>query len=306
MRLVLDARTAAFAALIDHAGLFPPVSQSMPDAVDSYRKIRSGSLAWAAGRFLCRASQLSDLAAVATSTFTQGETPWEISVVFDLSPGESAAHAVDFEAEMDPVMTIAAAEANLTEPTGGATDSLLNAMLSVAPEVVPFIEVDRSVPIAAQVDLITHALHSHRRVGGANLRCGGVTVDQFPTSAEVAEFIMACTDQRLPFKFTAGLYQPIRHFDEDLGIERHGFVNVLMAAALAADGSDIRTVESAVADTDTDDFSLSAAFASWQGHEVPGSALRRMRQTGFTAYGSCDFDEPIQALERLGFLGGGA
>lgn len=306
MRLVLDARTAAFAALIDYAGLFPPASRSMPDAFASYRTIRSGPRAWVGGRFLCRASQLPELAAVATATLTRRETPWEISVVFDLPAGESAAHAVDFQAEMDPVMTIAAVEAKLTEATAVELGSLLDAMLSVGTEVVPFVEVDRSVSITAQVGLIADALRSRRRVGGAKLRCGGETADLFPTSAEAAEFIMAATDQGLPFKATAGLHQPIRHFDEDLGIERHGFVNILMAAALAVTGSDIMTIEAIITDTDPKAFSLAAAFATWRGHEVPGSALRRMRQTGFIAYGSCDFDEPTEALEHLGFLGGGA
>ncbi len=306
MRLVLDARTAAFAALIDYAGLFPPASLSVQDAFASYRKIRSGPLAWVGGRFLCLASQLPDLAAVATATLTRGEAPWEISVVFDLPAGESASHAVDFQAEMNPVMTIAAVEAKLTEPTAVALDSMLDAMLSVGTEVVPFVEVERSGSITAQVGLMADALGSRRRVGGVKLRCGGEVVDLFPTSAEVAEFIMAVTDHGLPFKATAGLHRPIRHFDEDLGIERHGFVNILMAAVLADTGSDIATIKAIIQDTDPNDFSLSAVFASWRGHEVPGSALRRMRRTGFVAYGSCDFDEPTEELEHLGFLGGGA
>ncbi len=306
MRLVLDARTAAFAALIDYAGLFPPASRSVHDAFVSYRRIRSGTLAWVGGRFLCRASQLPELAAVATATLTPGESPWEISAIFDLPAGESAAHAVDFQAEMDPVMRIAAVEAKLTDPTAAALDSLLDVMLPVGTDVVPFVEVDRSGSIRAQVGLIADALSSRRRVGGAKLRCGGDAADLFPTSAEVAEFIMAATDHGLPFKATAGLHRPIRHFDEDLGIERHGFVNILIAAVIAATGSDITTIEAIITDTDPNGFSLSAAFASWRGHEVPGSALRRMRQTGFVAYGSCDFDEPTEALEHLGFLGGGA
>lgn len=306
MRLVLDARTAAFAALIDYAGLFPPASQSMEEAVNSYQQARSGTFSWVGGRFLCRASQLSELAAVAAATFEQGEAPWEISVIFDLPPGESAAFAVDFQAEMDPVLTIAAAEAKLVEPTAEAVDSLLNAMLSVAPEAVPFVEVDRFASMAAQVGIIADALESRRRVGGAKLRCGGVAADQFPTSAELARFIMAATDHRLPFKATAGLHQPIHRFDEGLGVERHGFVNILIAATLAASGMDQADVESVISESDPDAFAMSTAFASWQGHEVPGSALRRVRRSGFVAYGSCDFDEPIEALNRLGFLGGGA
>jgi hypothetical protein len=306
MRLVLDARTAAFAALVDYAGLFPPASLQMAESVAQYRRHRSGSHAWVAGRFLCRASQLSELAAVATADFSAGEVPWEIGVIFDATPGESAALAVDFQAEMEPVMSIASAEAKLVEPTPDAVGPLLDAMTSVAPDVVSFVEVDRSASVTAQVELIADALGRRRRVGGAKLRCGGTTVDSFPSPHEVAEFIIVSTNQRIPFKATAGLHQPIRHFDPALGTERHGFVNILMAAAIAEAGSDSETIEKIVADTDPDSFSLTATFASWKGHEIPGSALRRARRSGFVAYGSCDFDEPIEALEQLRFLGGGA
>jgi hypothetical protein len=305
MRLVLDARTAAFAALIDYAGLFPPASLSIPEAVDEYLRIRSGSHQWVVGRFLCRASQLADLAGAATSALRPGDAPWEIGVIFDRTPGESATEANDFHAEMDPVLSIRSAEAKLDEPTASAVDSLLDAMLSVAPDVVPYLEVNRTEAITEQVSIIARALDTRRRVGGAKLRCGGVTADLFPSPHEVAEFVISCTDQHLPFKATAGLHQPVRHFDDELEIERHGFVNILMASALAESGADVDTVEEVIWDTNPDNFSLSAAFASWRDSEVPGSALRRMRQSGFISYGSCDFDEPIETLEDLGFLGGG-
>ena len=155
MRLVLDARTATFATLIDYAGLFPPARLPMTDAVHDYRILRSGDLGWVSGRFLCPASELSDLASVATATFLTGESPWEVGVIFDGPQGESAALAADFQAEMDPAMTIAGAEANLTEATPAAVASLLDAMLSVATDVVPFVEIDRSMPIGHQVDLIS-------------------------------------------------------------------------------------------------------------------------------------------------------
>lgn len=305
MRLVLDARTAAFAALIDYAGLFPPASLSMSLAVAEYRQIRSEEHRWVAGRFLCPASQLTELAATATATLPLGEVPWEVGVIFDGTPGESGAESVDFQTEMDPAMTIAAAEAKLGEPTSAALTVLLDATLSIGPNVVAFIEVDRAASITDQVSLVANALGERRRVGGAKLRCGGISPDLFPTPTEVTQFIVACTNQQLPFKATAGLHEPIRHFDAHLGVERHGFLNILMAAALAEAGSDPSTIEEVIRDTEADSFSVSAAFASWRGNEIPGSALRRMRHAGFVSYGSCDFDEPIEALADLGFLGGG-
>jgi hypothetical protein len=181
-------------------------------------------------------------------------------------------------------------------------------MLSVAPEVVPFLEVDTTGGtdhIAERVSLIAQEVATRRRVGGAKIRCGGMTAELVPTPHDVAAFVFACTARRLPFKATAGLHQPIRHFDSRLGTERHGFVNILMASALAEAGVDVDTVEAVVTDTNPGNFSLSVAFASWRDREVPGSALRRMRHTGFISYGSCDFEEPIEALEQYGMLGGG-
>ncbi|MDK1027113.1 MAG: hypothetical protein QGM49_07290, partial [Actinomycetota bacterium] len=306
MRLVLDARTAAFAALIDYAGLFPPASLDMDDAVVAYRRALASPQSWVAGRFLCRASQLTDLAASATASLVAGDQPWEIGVIFDLPPGESAALATDFHAEMDPVMTVAAAEARLDEPTAVRVGALLDAILAIAPDVVPFVEVDRSASLRDQVELITDGLEQRHRVGGAKIRCGGVSPDLVPTPGEVAEFIMAATTRSLPFKATAGLHQPIRHFDEELGVERHGFVNLLMASTFAASGMDRAVLEAVIAEVDPDAFAISTAFASWRDHEVPGSALRRTRQSGFVSYGSCDFDEPVEALRALGFIGEGS
>ncbi|MCB1247131.1 MAG: hypothetical protein KDB69_07695, partial [Acidimicrobiia bacterium] len=137
-------------------------------------------------------------------------------------------------------------------------------------------------------------------------RCGGVTADLFPSPDEVAEFIAAVVDTGLPFKATAGLHQPIRHWDAGMGVTCHGFVNLLMATAAAAEGRDGSTVAAIVAEEDPEAFSVSAALASWRDVHIPGSAMRRVRQRRFVAYGSCDFDEPIDALIDLGMLGDGS
>lgn len=306
MRLVLDARTAAFAALIDYAGLFPPASLDMEAAVSAYRRHTTSPQRWIAGRFLCRASQLTQLALVATRSFVPGDRPWEVSVVFDLAPGESAALASDFHTEMEPAMSVAAAEAKPVDATADAVNSLLDAVSSITPDVVPFVEVDRSASLTGQTEIIAHTLKARNMVGGAKLRCGGASAEMFPTTTEVAEFIVATAENRLPFKMTAGLHQPIRHFDVELGVEVHGFVNLLMATALAWSGADTTTVEEAVDEDGNEAFSISVAFASWRSHEFSGPSLRRMRTSGFVAYGSCDFDEPVKELEQLGLVGEGA
>jgi len=52
---------ALFAGLIDYAGLFPPASLSMSEAVRNYDAYRRGEHAWMLGRFVAPASKLSEV-----------------------------------------------------------------------------------------------------------------------------------------------------------------------------------------------------------------------------------------------------
>ncbi|MEN8240011.1 MAG: hypothetical protein ABFR53_12525 [Actinomycetota bacterium] len=304
MRLILDARTAAFAALVDYAGLFPPASLDMAGAVEGYRAARSSDARWVAGRFLCPASRLEELAGVLTTTFIDGEDPWEIGVVLDTEPGEGASAAQTFHVEMQPAAIIASAEARPLDAAPASIAALVDTLVSIQPEVVPFVEVAASEPLKDQISTVAQALGELGRVGGVKIRCGGTVASMFPEPGTVASFILEATNAKLPYKATAGLHQPIRHYDSDLGVWRHGFVNLLVAAAAAEAGHGVEKLTTIVADTDPDAFAISTAFATWRDLSIPGPAMRRVRTQGFVAYGSCDFFEPIEALEGLSFLGG--
>ncbi len=304
MRLVLDARTAAFASLIDYAGVFPPASLPMADAVERYRRLRSGDDRWVVGRFLCRASQLEELAAVATRGMTRGERPWSVGVIMDVSPGAAASVAHEFQREMSPVMEVTSAEVRIgAAPTVGA---LLDAVSAVDAGVAAFIEVDPEHALRAQMDAIGSSLRDRGMTGGAKIRCGGATPDAIPPVEFVSEFVWEASMAGVPFKATAGLHQPIRHLDEELGAVRHGFVNLLLGSVAADQGEDRATVSAIVAEEDSREFTIGPMAASWRHLSFPGSAVRRSRSFGFLAFGSCDADEPIGALRDLAFLGEGA
>lgn len=305
MRLVLDARTASFGGLIDYAGLFPPAAKTMDAAVAEYAQLRSGRARWIVGKFLCRASELEALAAAAVHHMTNGAQPWEVGAIFDMGPGAGAMLVNDFQSEMSPALAVSSVEAKTPRSDAEAIATTIESVGSLESETSIFVEIVRGENINDQIDAIAANLRSRGRTGGAKLRCGGLQQKDFPSVDDVTEFLWSASHERLPFKATAGLHQPVRHFDADLGVWRHGFVNFLVASVACADGAERATVEAIVEEPDPEAFAISAAAVRWRDLHLPGSAIRRSRREGFIAFGSCDLDEPISALADLGFLGGG-
>ena len=301
--LIPDARQEMFRGLIDYAGMFPPASRDMAGAVAGYRAARASAEGWIAGRFLCSATRLEELAGVLVATMDRGEAPWPIGVVFDTDPATSVAAAAAFHSEMEPAATIELAEIRI--PPGSATEAierLFTTAASVTETVVPFLEVPRDGSIPATVRAIAAVVSDALRPGGAKLRCGGASPEDFPSTEEVAGFIVACTEHDLPFKTTAGLHHPIRHYDENLDVMRHGFVNLLTASVAAREGAGVPAIVAIIAETEPGSFELSFAGVMWQGERVGPNAIGETRSHGFVAYGSCEFDQPVEDLAELGYL----
>jgi hypothetical protein len=149
-------------------------------------------------------------------------------------------------------------------------------------------------------------LHEVKREGCfAKLRTGGVTPEAIPSLEQVAAFIRACADRRLPFKATAGLHHPIRA-EHPLTYEAnapravmHGFLNVFLAAAFAWYGKD--DIEPILAETDPAALSFDSS-ARWRQRTLSAEQVREARTEFAHAFGSCSFDEPVRDLQALGLL----
>ncbi len=329
MSLLVDGRKALFGNLIDFAGMFPPASLDTAAAVAGYRSARNGPHAWMLGRFLCPASRLEELAAVLTATMTAGEPPWSVGAIFD-GPGAVEA-ATSFHRHMTPGAEIGAVELRTPPEAVGVGKSvedaigllapLADAAASVSPTVTPYLEIVRTDTWATSFRMVVDAIAelSKRRLRpiGAKLRTGGLDAAAFPTPEQVARFITACAAREVPFKFTAGLHHPIRHRWVDLDVMgldvmgldvmgldvmRHGFLNLLVAAALAVEGADETVLVAAIAEEDPEAFGVGPAGVTWAGRRIGVSAVRRSRGSLFPAYGSCSFDEPVDDLVALGIL----
>lgn len=305
MTLLIDARRALLEGLVDYAGMFPPASLAVPAAVAEYRESRQGPHAWMLSRFLCPASRLEDLAGELTGSMAAGEAPWRVSVVFDGVAPADAITAAAFDRTMSPAATVELVEAPLpADGDGDGIAAVLDAALSVSSEVVPFLEVGRGPGMTAAVATIASLRRRRLRPVGVKLRTGGPTPDAFPEPGEVAGFIAACRDVGLPFKVTAGLHHPVRHRHPELDVMRHGFLNLLVAAALAGEGAAVADLVAVVADTDPEAFTVTTTGLSWRGRRIAAGSLLAMRHRLFPAYGSCSFDEPVADLAAMGIVEG--
>jgi hypothetical protein len=149
------------------------------------------------------------------------------------------------------------------------------------------------------IDLIEHiSVHGLR----AKIRTGGLTPDAFPSSKDIAQFMRKCAQWGVAFKATAGLHHPVRcvrALTYEANAPRgtmHGFVNVFMAAAL------LPRAEAILEDDDASGFTFDDDTASWRGHAVLTSDLKKLRDDFAISFGSCSFEEPVHDLKELGWL----
>lgn len=272
---------------IDYAGLFPPASLGMADAVRNYARYASGPDAWALGNFVLPLASLREFEAAAAGLGLERRIPLTV-----ILPG------VEFD--VDAVKTglsfgiVRSAEVRVDEPAQvGAVASL------AAPGVDSYFE----IPARHDwMDVLAAIAEEGER---AKVRTGGVERGSIPSPLDVVNFMAECARARVAFKATAGLHHALRGehaltYEADAPTETmHGFLNVLLAAALVFaggdDGAALRTVE----ETRADAFRFSEDAVAWDGKRLSLDDLRYAREQFVISFGSCSFDEPLADLRAL-------
>jgi hypothetical protein len=178
-------------------------------------------------------------------------------------------------------------------------------VLDAAADRVPGLDVYCECPAAApNLDVLLDAIHSTGC--GAKLRTGGLVAEAIPSSLDVATFIAGCTERGIPFKATAGLHHPLRgvhgltNAADAPRAEMHGFLNVFVAAALAATHRlDARSLVALVEERSPTAFSFDEGGVSWRGLRADTAAITAARMLA-RGFGSCSFEEPVDDLKALG------
>ncbi|MBB6170689.1 hypothetical protein HNR23_000749 [Nocardiopsis mwathae] len=288
--------------LVDDAGLFPPTALSMPQAVERHRSDRIVAHPMLTHRFLCPAGRWDELCRRLSDVgWPEGDPETDDRAAGGGGPGPGErldvglilppeAGATGMLPEPDPRIRVTHCEIPADAADIRKAAHLLRSVEIGAQARTVYFEPRRGPGWLGAVEVLAGA-----RPLGVKVRCGGVRSDLFPSIPELEAFITACRDHDVPFKATAGLHHAARHTDPKTRFTHHGYLNLLLATAVAADGGGSAEVRSALAETD--ERRLAREIRA-----LDPAVAERAREL-FTAYGSCSTGDPVRDAGRLGLLG---
>ena len=284
---------------IDYAGLFPPAGLGMSPAVQNYIRYRAGVDAWALGRFVVPATRLAELEKSAADVSAPGEhARLQLSVLVGPDVSGDLARIAAFQSRQAGLERITV---DMIETKAETSSIIQDTMHQVPPRLPVFFE----LPIEKDpADLLAAVVAAS---AGAKVRTGGVTREAFPSTANLARFIRACVQARVPFKATAGLHHALRAeyrltYEENSAEARmFGFINLFLATALARDGLAEPDIRGILEESSPDAFRLENGAITWRDCRLDQKALERSRET-MVSFGSCSFTEPITELQSLHWL----
>jgi len=287
------------AGAIDYAGLFPPAKLDMENAVHHYAAYRGGQYAWALGRFIVPAAQLHEFEQAFMQVSEEGGDEWGVSLLVGSDVTEHLEAIAEFN-QRSGHGQVATARIDAVEIKASAAEEMTG---FTAPRPLQvYVEVPLDPDPGPVLDAIAAAGVR------AKVRTGGVTPGAFPDDRHLARFVIACAERKLAFKATAGLHHALRaqyrltyEPDSPSGM-MYGFLNMLVAAAVARDGGDGGDVVAALNDPSALNIRFDDTGFTWSRYHNDLATIAALRKTFFTAFGSCSFTEPIEDLKSLELL----
>jgi len=313
--------------IVDYAGLFPPADLPLREAIENYAEYRTEPEAWILSRFVLPVRRLDDLTPH-QALFKQGG-PFLFSVL-GTGGGTPDAFLDAFRRDLDAIDTFDEHHA------GRAQVDVMEVRLppaligSTSSDILSFLDrVDRALVTAGtanldlffEIPLEEDALDSlpalcaaiaefnsrqsvpARCEVGLKIRCGGRNPEDIPDAESIARVICACRDAGVCFKATAGLHHPVRHYDDSMEKDRHGFFNIFGAAVLAQElDLPVADVQPILLEDVEDNFQFLKDSFGWRDLTVHIDGVEHTRETLAASFGSCSFTDPIHDLRDLDLI----
>ena len=287
----MQARRALLEGILDYAGLFPPQALPLDEAVRTYGELRHHPHAWMLGRFVIPAGRLADL---------DPPEAWPLAVLL----GRGADWLAALREETSALAAFRARQpdcpvevAELAVPAGAPLEAGLDLL---PPDLLVFCEPGWGAELEAGIARLG-ALRGAGRPVALKLRTGGLKAEDHPEPEQLARAMVAAAGAGVPMKFTAGLHQPVRHEAPGPGCRQFGFVGVFMAAMLARDpGVPLEDLVALLEEPRMGAFQARGELA-WRHHRLAAERVWELRQH-VVGFGSCSFQEPLEALVDAGWL----
>jgi hypothetical protein len=284
----MSAIDSLLTGLIDYAGLYPPAGLEMRIALRNYISYLHSKHALALGRFLVDLPRVSDVKRIA------GEAPRGCRIAVIATPSadwDGLRHMLDQGLAIDTV------EVKVQCP-----DDVDSIARSIPEGLQSYFE----IPLSGGSVGLFDAIEAHG--ARAKLRMGGLVAEAFPSVEVILKMLSALARRKLKFKATAGLHHPIRSrhpFSSQPGSANgmmHGFINLASAAAVLFHGGAEEDAKDLLEEQNSSAWQVSDEAIAWRSLRWSADELRRVREQFFLSFGSCSFTEPIEDLEKLGWL----
>lgn len=306
--------------IIDYAGLFPPASLNLAQAFHNYVFYMQGSNKWMLNKFIIPAKRLNELLALMNDMKINGTAPFSVLgsggdtiKAFEENLAADMKSIAEFIKSSENSVSIDAFEVRLPKEIieQDNEDDMLDLMISVSDALER--TVGKNVPVFYEAALdenyesaiirIVESVASLNKSCGYKLRTGGTESTAFPSAELIAFAIMTCCEFGVPMKCTAGLHHPIRHYNEGVKTNMHGFLNIFGAGILAYTSNlDEAEIIEVINDEDPYEFIFKEDGFEWNEIQVSNTQIKDARENFIVSYGSCSFDEPIDDLKMLELL----
>lgn len=310
--------------IIDYAGLFPPAKLSLYDAIHEFRRYRDHKNANLLARFVVPIAQLTNVHQEVGEFINVTKSPWVFTVLLNaqqdadsfLESLETDVKAMrkfldryrQGEAVVDSCEVVLPQEF-VDNPSAQDLVPFLSEVKEILSEMpgVPrlFFEVPyRQTKLLEKISTAFAQHNKHERHNIAvKLRTGGLTPETVPTPEQVALALVTLKENGLAFKATAGLHQPLRHFDKDVGVDVFGFFNIwFAAAAIYTQPANVGQLVEILQATKSSFFQFASEIAAAGNFRFTLADLAKTRSEFALSFGSCSFAEPIDCLKNLELL----
>jgi hypothetical protein len=297
----LTAISALLDGIVDYAGLFPPASEDMRRALESYASYLDGPDRRALGRFIVPLRRLEELEDAGADLFSRGlhSEPWKLSVLVADDVHAAGEEMLRFNRNHAPGSRSGHAEIDVAELKASMPAEVASLRQELPQSFACYFE----IPTNGDVSSLINALA--RTDSRAKIRTGGVTPEAFPPAEEIMAFISACRHDAVRFKATAGLHHPIRGtykltYEPDGPVGKmYGYLNVFIAATLAYSGEPQDTALAVLQEEDPLAFVFSDDAIVWRDKRIEADQIQAARSNFAISFGSCSFREPVDEIESL-------